>query len=234
MSVYIAPDDPAYDAIGYDQTRNESHSTTSTLTKHPVEDGSHFTDHVLIDPDMFSCDVVVSNKPVATNWYGEGLDRYVAATFPAQRFVPTGPVFLQGVSVIEEQTLALRGFGITRVGNLVLEMQERHDALIRKAVSCSVLTSTKQYDSMVMIASELQRGEKSESFGLFHLSFQKLTIVSTRLVAAPKPKEARGNKVVPKGQQTEPQGPSTPAAAPAPGEASSKLLDLAKYAGFPI
>lgn len=203
MAVYLAPDDPKYDAIGYDQTRNEKHRCSSTLSKHPVEDGSMFTDHTLVDPDTFECDVVVTNKPIATNWYGEGLDRYVAAVFPAQRFIPTGPVFLQGVSTREAATIALYGFGATRGGNLVLEMQERHEALIKNAVSMSVLTSTRQYDSMIMVESELVRGANSEGHGVYHCRFEQIVIVSTRLVAAPKPKEARGNKVVPKGAQTE-------------------------------
>ena len=136
-----------------------------------------------------------------TNWYGEGLDRYVAQIIPAQRFVPTGPVTLQGVSTREATTLALYGFGVTRGGNLVAEMQERHDTLIDKAVSMSVLTSTKQYDGMIMVGAALQRGSASEGYGVFRLRFEKLVIVTTRLVAAPKPKEARGNKVVAKGAQ---------------------------------
>lgn len=224
MAIYLAPDDPKYDAIGYDQTRSEDHSKSSQLSKHPAEDGSQFIDHVLVEPDTFSCEVVVTNKPMQTNWYGEGLDRYVAQIIPAQRMAPTGPVTLQGISTREAATLALFGFGVTRGGNLVGEMQARHDALIENAVPMSVLTSTKQYDSMVMVGASLQRGSASEGYGVFRLSFEKLLIVTTRLVAAPKPKEARGNKVVPKGKQTEPSGPGTSAADQTPK--SSTLYDL--------
>lgn len=212
MAVYLAPDDPKFDAIGFDQTRSEGHEKSSQLSKHPVEDGSQFTDHVLVEPDTFQCEVVVTNKPMQTNWYGEGLDRYVAQIIPAQRIISAGPITLQGVSTREAATLALYGFGTTRGGNLVGEMQERLDALVDAAASMSVLTSTKQYDSMVLVGSELQRGAASEGYGVFRLRFERIVIVTTRLVAAPKPKEARGNKVVPKGAQTETTSEATPTA----------------------
>lgn len=226
MAVYLAPDDPKYDAIGYDQTRSEQHTKTSQLSKHPVEDGSQFIDHVLVEPDTFECEVVVTNKPMQTNWYGEGLDRYVAQVIPAQRLTPTGPVTLQGVSTRETVTLAFYGFGVTRGGNLVGEMQERHDALIDNAVSLSVLTSTKQYDSMVLVSQDLQRGTASENYGIFRLRFERIIVVTTRLVAAPKPKEARGNKVVPKGTQSETTASATP-------EASAQSSTLYNLLGFP-
>lgn len=210
-SVYIAPDDPTFEPLGFDLSRNESHSHKAEKTKHPVEDGTTISDHVIVEPGPFSVEVGVSNTPSEPNWFGEGRESNYAVDVVDRNVLVPVP-FLQGVAEYSIRTEVFRGFGALREANRVLEMQEKLIALVGQL--CSVLTSTVQYDSYVFLGFELQRGPLSHGSGFFKLSFEPITIVSTKLTKAPRPKEVRANKIVDKGKKegsTEEAPPETQA-----------------------
>lgn len=224
MTVFLAPDDPTYDAIGFDQSRSEKHSEESELTKHPVEDGSKISDHLIERPASFSCEVCVSNDPPRPNWYAEGQDRIVDVDVLSHT-LPGGPLFLQGQGTIFRSRVSISGFGAVRIANRVLEMQDRLTRLRVDGVLLSVLTSARQYDRMVLTKIDMMRGGLSIGVGVFSLEFEQVRIVSTKIVKAPKPKEPRGNKIVDKGAQ----GPADSGqgdSKEAKRSVAKKLLDL--------
>lgn len=212
MSVFIAPDNPAVEPIGFDLTRTESFGKSLRITDHPVEATAAITDHIIVDPEEFETEVCVSNNPSETNWYGEGKDYDAAIDVFTYKILATFPAFVQTAAEIVKDVLLVRGFGAQREANRVLEMQERLEAIQNAGELCSVLTASKQLDSMVLKDIRRQQGEASEDLGIFRLTWRQIVKVSLHTIAAPKPKEARGNKVVAKGSQSteEKQVPDDP------------------------
>jgi hypothetical protein len=180
-TVYLVPDDPKFDAVGFDVTMNEEHTSTTTATANPVEDGSVVNDHLIHEPDTFACQVLVTNTPLRTTFYGDGDTRLVDVTVPQ----------FEGRGVVIPSQSKLLGFTGTRDANLVDEMHKRLEALRLAGALMTVLTSTKTYDTMILTSVGLPRGQKTIGQGTFSLSFVKLKIVQTQTVRAPKPKEKR-------------------------------------------
>lgn len=52
------------DAVTFDAVVQESFSSTSTVTKHPVETGAHIADHIQDQPDELQIEGILSNVPV--------------------------------------------------------------------------------------------------------------------------------------------------------------------------
>lgn len=179
-TVYLLPDDPSFDAIGWDVTIRESHLGETTPTDNPVEDGSVFTDHLIHKPETFSFDGFVSNTPKGGTFYE------AATRAPKKLSVPT---YVNGGTALVQ--LQVFSSGIERKANRVLEMWNRLEDLRLKGISMTVITSIKEYSSMVLTSVGLDREELSIGKGLFVVSMRQITVVSTESVAAPKPKEPR-------------------------------------------
>lgn len=177
-TVYLVPDDVSrFAPIGFDATMNEAHSLVSHATQNPVEDGSVISDHVLHEPPEFSCSVMTSQQPIATTFFGDG------STRPRQ--------LNDGSNVI--------AFGVDRPADLIREMLDRLDALRLAAASMTILTSHREYDGMRLLRIDLPKEEGGKGAGKFTLSFSQLQIVKTSIVAAPQPKEPRGQGKLNKG-----------------------------------
>lgn len=194
-TVYLIPDDPGLDVLAFHVTTGEFHTANSTLTDNPVEDGSIITDHIIHDPAVFSFEATITESPHTGDFYGNGEDVSIDAGVPS--VVAPGVVLPTSVSV--------RGFGRPdwRDKNLVREMFDRLEALRFAAVTCTVLTSMHEYESMILVHHELPRGPLSLGSGSFKIDTRGIAIVSTETVAAPKPKEPRGAKSQAKGSQAE-------------------------------
>lgn len=193
-TVYLIPDDTSLDVIAFHVTTGEFHTANSTLTENPVEDGSIITDHVIHDPIVFSFEAEITETPGRVDFYGNGSDLEASATLPN--------VVFPGVIIPSKVTI--RGFGRDdfRDRSLVAETYERLEILRTRAVPLTVLTSLREYGSMVLIHHELPRGPLSLGRGAFKIDTRQLAIVSTATVAAPVPKEPRGAKQQAKGSQS--------------------------------
>ena len=71
--------DDASQFIEFEATVSASHEGTSTITRHPVEEGANVTDHIRDEPETLELDVVVSNFPLI-----------IAASLRASPSVPGG------------------------------------------------------------------------------------------------------------------------------------------------
>lgn len=180
-TVYLVPDDPRFDAIGFDVTKAENHEEQTTLTTNPVESGAVVNDHAIDEPAAFSCQVFVTNTPIRKTFFADGDVSPVEATVRAY----------QGLGIVRGEPLRLSAFTMTRKADLVTEMHDRLTKIRKARAVLSVLTSTRQYDSMVLVNVSLPRGERSIGGGTFTLTFQQLRVVNTQTVRAPAPKEKR-------------------------------------------
>lgn len=192
-TVYLIPDG-GLDVLAFHATTGEFHTENSTITDSPVEDGSIISDHVIHDPVTFSFEAMITESPSVVDFYGNGED--VTNDVPIPNVVFPGIVLPGSVTV--------RGFGRPdwRDKSLVAEMADRLTALRTGAIPCTVLTSSREYGSMLVIHVELPRGPKSLGAGTFKVDMRQLSIVNTATVNAPVPKEPRGEKIKAKGQQS--------------------------------
>jgi hypothetical protein len=178
-TVYLLPDDPKYPAMGFDLTISEAHEESSVTTDNPVESGVIVSDHLIHEPQRFSCNVMVSQHPLGVTFYGDGIDR---------------PYDLPDGS-------AVFGFTVDREADLVTETQDMLTALRLAGATMSILTSRRTYDKMQLLHIGLPVEEGGSRAGKFQLDFKQLYIVQTQIVAAPTPKEPRGAGAVAKGAQ---------------------------------
>ena len=193
-TVYLVPDDPGLDVIAFHVTSNEMHTANSVLTDNPVEDGSIITDHVIHDPDLFSFEATITESPHVLDFYGNGEDVTIDAGVPT---VVAGIVLNSAISV--------RGFGRPdwREKSLVREAFDRLETLRLAGITCTVITSLHEYESMILVHHEIPRGPLSLGAGAFKIDLREIVIVTTEEVSAPKPKEPRGEKLKAKGAQAE-------------------------------
>jgi hypothetical protein len=211
-TVYLLPDDPAYDAIGFDVTTMESHEESSTVTENPIEDGSLIIDHILHAPNTFSFEAIVTERGIRPDFYGNA--DYAPYDTPAPEF--------RGFGVIIPTTLKVTVLQWAK-GSRILEMQERLTRMRLDGITSTILTSVRPYDRMLITSIALPRESLKKGEGRFSISMRELVTVTTATVQAPQPKEPRAVPKVDKGSQ----GPGFFDKAFGPG-AESILLNGAK------
>lgn len=81
--------------MGFDAVLSEAHELNGETTKHPVEKGSNITDHFILDPEVLTLEVQITNTPLTENdLFGIPSGRYGSPVFldvPAYEppFAPT-------------------------------------------------------------------------------------------------------------------------------------------------
>jgi hypothetical protein len=195
---YIIPD--AAGSIYFDAIISETHSNKSELTEHPVELGSDVTDNIRHDPESFTLEGIVSNTPTLPGPPGP-VGSYPGAgwTFQdVQLTIPKPPLQLSLAGLASAGLSALGSllFGeaptiahlITPPGPLdaIAAVHNALTAVERAGMLCTVFTSTKEYDSMAIVAVDMPR-ERLGSAN-FRVEFKRVNIVATSTVAAPTPK----------------------------------------------
>lgn len=61
---YVDKDNQTKEFMTFDCVVSEKHDTSSTITKHPVEDGFEVTDHIKRQPRKLVLDTITSNHPI--------------------------------------------------------------------------------------------------------------------------------------------------------------------------
>lgn len=198
-TVYLVPDDPLYDAIGFDVTNSENHLFTVTATENPIEGGSLVSDHVITDPLVFSCETTTTESPMPNgDFFGDTGDVSSDQPYSTISREPLGLGF-----TIIPGTVTIKGVG--RADNAKSLVQAMYDRLVKlqdDRITMTVITTIREYESMILVSIGLPRGELSIGAGRWALSFRQLKIVSTATVAAPIPAEPRGAKLKAKGAQS--------------------------------
>ncbi len=191
-TVYLIPDDFAYDAIGFDTTMTESHEESSTVTENPIEDGSNVIDHIIHGPISFSFEAIVCERGIFPNFYGD------ATYAPISVQVPIFQNF--GVIIPSSERVTVLQW---REGSRVLEMQDRLTKLRLDGITCTVITMTREYSNMLITNVSLPRQPLEKGMGRFLVNMRELVTVSTATVPAPVPLEPRGQPPVNKGAQAQ-------------------------------
>lgn len=177
-TLVISPDADGFDDIGFDVTTLEDSSLPASVTANPVERGAPITDEVRVDPIQISAEVVVTETPSEPTFYGEGFTRVQA--------IDTGDPRIGQIGAEHFHVPGKPG------RSLVTEMHERLDALRRARTTCTVITSTLEFPSMVLTMAQLNRGPNTGGKGVFRLQFVEIGTADTATVQAPVPAEPRG------------------------------------------
>lgn len=190
-TVYILPDDDAQPIIAFHVTMNESHKGETTLADQPVEDGSVITDHLIHAPVQFEFDAIVTNTPIGSTFDEQAVDVSKKISVPIA--LPNGEILPYQQEIL--------GRSLDREAN---RPQETYDALTRLRLSgatCTVITSLREYTSMVLISESGERPPMSAGRVQFHCVLRQIVVVATETVSAPQPKEPRGAQLQKKGAQ---------------------------------
>lgn len=182
-TVYIAPDDPKVDVIAFEGTAEETHVLEGQATTNPIENGGQITDHVLKTPNVFTCEVVITNSPAERTFEGEGISFPIALSYPP--IPPNTAAFAGPPRVLPASVTGLVFPGMPD------RISRAYDALqaILLTEVVSVLTSRIVYDSMVL--TKIEEMMKNVYAARFKLTFSEVQFVDSAVVAAPKPKEPR-------------------------------------------
>ena len=200
MSLIIVPDDLSLPTITFDVCLSESHTGETTPADSPIEKGSVITDHLVNKPQEFECVATISNTPMPTNADGDG----------GRQTVQTGP----GTIVV----------GYSNKVDRIARTWERLEAMRVNGKTCTVLTTLQEYANAALtrVSAPIQR----DTYVDFTLNFRILEIVSSKRVAAPKPKEPKGQPETDKGAQSTTDGSSF-----LTGTNQSALKNLSNSAG---
>jgi hypothetical protein len=231
---FIVPDKgpPIY----FDLTVSEMHEGTVTVTEKPVERGAPVADNARVSLDKLTLVVFVTNSPTRDRPDGSlGMtEGTVKLDVPRYKppFTPTpGAVFKalgDGVRSLfadpPDDTQTVRKFALEdRDSRQELESALR--TLQNDKIFCQVITAFRSYTSMFLESFEMPIDEDSGDGAEVTLNFRQIRIVDTRLVNAPIPTQARGQKAKDKGHKD----PKAVAA-----QKQSVALKLAQAAGIPV
>lgn len=153
--------------LALDCTVTETHTATSTVTKHPVESGSNITDHIRPEPVQLSITGIVSDTPIGAREVQRAIEIGGVSVQIKQQETPTSPT----------------GFGRAAWSKL--------DAMRLAAKPVTVLTRDKKYESMAIVSLTVPKEAKTGGALYFTAQFEQVRIVfnrSTRIVVAKSPK----------------------------------------------
>lgn len=175
-------------SILFDATARDSHESTATITEHPVEEGANISDHVRKDLDRVSLEVIVSNTPIVAP--KDHTDGVVGDIKSVQL---TGP---NGENLARAQVLVFDG-GLGRVRSVYEELLD----LMARGVRVTLITSLREYEGMAISAVSPVREAKTGDSLTAGVDLQQMIVVSSEIVAAPEPRETRGNRDQERGRE---------------------------------
>jgi len=240
MAIYITWDGGSW---YFDVTINEQHESKLEITEHPVEQGPDITDNARRTLDRFSCEVFVSNSPIADlNNFG-GNQKKINLDNPAYRngqpakydppFAPTpGAVFGAVENAISSVADAIFGKDTSAPAADVLAFDTPFDAVVYShqlltwlqdyAKLVTVYTSADIYQNMLLEVQQLRREREDGDGGRYRLTFKQIRTVSLAFTDAPTPKDPRGEAPVDKGAKGTKDAP--------PAEKESVAVNLSNAA----
>jgi hypothetical protein len=229
----------------FDAVLQEKHEITSTITEHPVEEGSNIADHVRPDPIVLNIQGVVTNTPIVAIGT-DGWQRTPQILGPGEYHIeeakPKDPPGTPPIIISPPQPpllglLSLNGAvnalsnAIFGDGTFTLQQSsdrntlpnQRYNALVDvsslvrnfiaealsvltqlrdEATLCTVIAPHKgPYNNMVVTKVMFSRGSSEAGKGTFDIELREIRIVSSAVVAAPKPSIPRANPPVTSGAQ---------------------------------
>jgi len=221
--------------LHFDLTVSERHEGTLTITDKPVERGANISDNARQELDRLTLVVFVTSSPTRDRADGSLGAKVETKTLDVPRydppFTPTPGAVFKALGDAVRSAFADPAPSTQTVLTFAKEFDAREDAErdLRRLQSdktlCQVITSFRSYTSMMLESFEMPIDEDSGDGAEITLNFKRIRIVDTRVVNAPVPTQARGQKAKDKGHK-DPKPP--------PAKKSSILLAAAQGAGIPI
>lgn len=190
----------------FDVVLQETQEMTSAVTEHPVEKGANVTDHVRAENDRVSLEVYVSNSPARdVNNRGmtlESMTLDIPVIEPASLSI--GGLINGAFNALQgskgpERTATVYKF--SNAFDAVSDTRAILEELRTSATLLDVVTSSKDFQNMVLRSHTIKKNESTGTGATFALEFQQIRLVETKIVNAPIPTETRGKKAVSKGAQ---------------------------------
>lgn len=149
-----------------DAAISESHERSASVTKHPVEKGSDFSDHIKLENDVLSVEGIVSDTPIGQ----------VAELRKSQSLQPAGQP------------------GSTTRSSYSDEALKYLDDLFRKKQTVSIETSIGTYQNMVCTSLSFPR-DASTGYSLqFSATFEELHVIENARVRVSVPRAHGKNR----------------------------------------
>ncbi len=187
-------EDGQVQSILFDATERDSHQSTATITEHPIEEGANISDHIRKDLDRVSLRVVVSNTPIVAP-----VDHADGVTGRQGSVQLTGP---NGEELARAQVLVFDG-PLSRVRSVYEEIL----GLMEAGTTVGLITSLREYEDMGIERLSPIREAKTGDALVATLDLKQVRRVSSEIVAAPEPREVRGNEDEERGREnTEDEG----------------------------
>ena len=170
------------DSLQIDAVLTETHTITSAITDHPVEEGSNISDHSRPEPEQLQMDCLISNTPLS-------------GTNEVVKLKPTG-TSVSSVAKADDSRAK--------------SAYEQLLALRDKGAVVTVLTSLREYTSMAIQSISIPRDVKSREALRFSVQLKKIRVVVNKQTTQRVSKTKKANTKVKGGQQTTPATAAKP------------------------
>jgi hypothetical protein len=194
--------------VVFDATISENHATSAVATEHTVEQGVSISDHVRPERDRLSVEVHVTNTPVRSPNV-DGASGAVRSLELSQRARPfrrlakvqssgeVEPAEVEETSSTVQANILQFDSDFDRVGT-VYELLTR---LCKEGVEVVVVTSLRQFDSMVIVDIGVPRTAEFRHSIKFTMELVEIRFAETETVATPEPLETRAERRQRRGAQ---------------------------------
>lgn len=189
-----------------DASIREVHTSSSTVTDHPVETGSNIADHIRPDPDALTMEAVISNSPHFLPVDHAGAIALVekqvqGAQITAGRAVNSVPLAGGAVGLVSSfapiPTGVLGKIGLSKYDTAVVQgfsaefdrVTECYKELLRiraEGQLVRILTTLRAYDNMAMTGLEVTREAASGNALQLSLAFKNVRFGETKNEPVPK------------------------------------------------
>jgi hypothetical protein len=203
VAEFLYTRDNAFRAIVVDATIEEVHTDTATITDHPVAEGSDVSDHVRKDLARLVTGVFVTNTPIVSPNVDGADGRVGSVDLDGSR--SSFSKYAKQKESAEQQTKTL-GQKVN-----VLQFSEEFDRLrdvyaqfLREQEAgtiFTVITSVREYDSMVIQEIGLPRDNRFKGAAQFSITWKQFRFVSTETADVPAPLETRAERERRRGAQ---------------------------------
>lgn len=197
-----------FQAVTFDATIRENHGTSAEATEHPVEQGAPVSDNVREERDRLSVEVHVTNTPVVSpNVDGaNGEVRQLQVTSTGKSFTRLANAKRNG-----EVEQAQREDNTRTLQAMVLQFANSFDrcsatynlltGLCKNGIELTIVTSLRQYDSMVIVDITAPRDAPSRHSIKFQMELVEMRFANSETVDSPEPLETRAERSRRRGAQ---------------------------------
>lgn len=174
--------------LAFDAVTRESHTTSSSLTEHPVEGGAAISDHKMPDLKKLSLACVVTDSPLGDVPSTGSRDRRIRGII-SQLEIGRGNTAMV-LAHTEE---------VTRVADVFAELSD----LVRKPVNVTVRTAMSVYENMQVVGVTAPRTVSDGNSAEFVIDFRELRTADVQMTTMPQPRFPRNKGRADRGTQAE-------------------------------